>query len=135
MYCWPHWRVCAPATGRGFGRHVLPSTVASHRLMAYDFTTNQVPGVAGFEEPAYWRDVSAIDAYFEAHFDTVGTTPRFRVANRQWPIQAAADAVVESAQIENALMNRSVVGSGCLVDGAVLEHSWTARIWCLPAKA
>jgi glucose-1-phosphate adenylyltransferase len=109
-----------------FGKHILPRMVKTHKLMAYDFTTNMIPGTAPFEENAYWRDVGTIDAYFEAHFDTLGATPRFRMTNPSWPIYASSDPS-ESAQIENGIINRSVVGSGCIVDGAFLDHAMLRR--------
>lgn len=109
-----------------FGRDVLPTMLQSHRLMAYDFTENKIPGTASFEEHAYWRDVGTIDAYFDAHFDTMGATPRFRMTNPEWPIYASANQA-ESAQIENGRINRSIVGSGCIVDGATLDHTMLRR--------
>lgn len=117
----------AHATGESdFGKHILPQMVGSHRLLAYDFATNVIPGIAPYEEPGYWRDVGTIDAYFDAHFDTLGTTPKFRMTNRQWPIYASHDPS-ESAQIENGVIHRSVVGSGCIVDGARLDHAMLRR--------
>ncbi len=117
----------AHATGESdFGKHILPKMVQSHRLIAYDFNTNIIPGTAPYEEHGYWRDVGTIDAYFDAHFDTLGATPRFRMTNREWPIYASPDPS-ESAQIENGAINRSVVGSGCIVDGAVLDHAMLRR--------
>ena len=109
-----------------FGKHILPSMVKSHRLMAYDFDTNIIPGVEAYEEHGYWRDVGTIDAYFEAHFDTLGAAPRFRMTNKQWPVYASPDQT-ESAQIENGVINRSVVGSGSIVDGATLDHAMLRR--------
>lgn len=106
--------------------HLLPRLVKRHRLMAYDFAENQVPGTHAYEEPAYWRDVGTVDAYFEAHLDTLGVRPRFRMTNPQWPIYGAQDAS-ESAQIEAGQIHRSVVGSGCLVDGARLDHATLRR--------
>ncbi|MCZ2497760.1 glucose-1-phosphate adenylyltransferase [Xylophilus sp. Kf1] len=117
----------AHATGESdFGKHILPNMVQSHRLVAYDFATNEIPGTAAFEEHGYWRDVGTIDAYFDAHFDTLGAAPRFRMTNRQWPIYASPDPS-ESAQIENGAIHRSVVGSGCIVDGATLDHAMLRR--------
>ena len=109
-----------------FGKHILPSMVKSHKLVAYDFDTNIIPGTAPYEEHGYWRDVGTIDAYFEAHFDTLGAQPRFRMTNSQWPIYASPDPV-ESAQIENGVIHRSVVGSGSVVDGATLDHAMLRR--------
>jgi len=109
-----------------FGKHILPRMVATHRLLAYDFTTNVIPGVADFEEHAYWRDVGTIDAYFEAHLDTLGAQPRFKMTNPAWPIYASADQY-ESAQIESGVVHRSVVGSGCIIHGAHLDHAMLRR--------
>ncbi len=117
----------AHATGHSdFGRDILPRMLQSHRLMAYDFAENAVPGTAPYEEHAYWRDVGTIDAYFEAHFDTMGAKPRFRMTNREWPIYASSEQA-ESAQIENGVIHRSVVGSGSVVNGATLDHAMLRR--------
>jgi len=109
-----------------FGKHILPSMVKRHKLVAYDFDTNMIPGTEPYEEHGYWRDVGTIDAYFDAHFDTLGAAPKFRMTNRQWPIYASPDQT-ESAQIENGVINRSVVGSGSIIDGAMLDHAMLRR--------
>lgn len=109
-----------------FGKHILPRMLNTHKLVAYDFATNVIPGTASFEEPAYWRDVGTVDAYFEAHFDTLGVRPKFRMTNPEWPIYASNDPA-ESAQIENGQINRSVVGSGCIIHGASLDHAMLRR--------
>jgi glucose-1-phosphate adenylyltransferase len=109
-----------------FGKHILPCMVNSHKLVAYDFATNEIPGVEPYEEHAYWRDVGTIDAYYQAHFDTLGAQPKFRMTNRRWPIYASPDQA-ESAQIENGVINRSVVGSGSIIDGAELDHAMLRR--------
>jgi glucose-1-phosphate adenylyltransferase len=109
-----------------FGKHILPRMVKTHKLLAYDFTTNVIPGTAPFEEPSYWRDVGTIDAYFAAHFDTLGAQPNFRMTNPDWPIYASTDPS-ESAQIESGLIKRSVVGSGCVVNNAQLDHAMLRR--------
>jgi glucose-1-phosphate adenylyltransferase len=109
-----------------FGKHILPAMVRSHKLVAYDFDSNVIPGTEPYEEHGYWRDVGTIDAYFDAHFDTLGAAPRFRMTNSQWPIYASPDQA-ESAQIENGMINRSVVGSGSIIDGATLDHAMLRR--------
>ncbi len=109
-----------------FGKHILPRMVKTHKLLAYDFATNEVPGTMPYEEPSYWRDVGTIDAYFEAHFDTLGAKPRFRITNPEWPIYASTDPA-ESAQIESGVIRKSVVGSGCIVDNARLDHTMLRR--------
>ncbi len=69
-----------------FGRHVLPRLIHEHRVLAYDFSRNVVPGVRAHEERAYWRDVGTVEAYMAAKRDLLGTKPRFELKNRAWPI-------------------------------------------------
>jgi glucose-1-phosphate adenylyltransferase len=117
-----------------FGKHMLPRLTTTRRLFAYDFASNIVPGLADYEEPAYWRDVGTIDAYFEAHMDTLGARPRFKMTNPHWPIYASPDQA-ESAQIESGIIKRSVVGSGCIVDAAMLDHTMLRRSVTVEADA
>lgn len=109
-----------------FGKHILPRMARTHRLMAYDFHDNVIPGVHPYEEHGYWRDVGTIDAYFQAHFDTLGATPRFRMTNRCWPIYASPDQA-ESAQIENGIIRHSTIGSGSIINGGRLDHAMLRR--------
>ena len=60
--------------------------VPTGRVYAYDFQKNDVPGVKPYEEPAYWRDVGTIDAYFDAHMDLRSVSPLFNLYNDKWPI-------------------------------------------------
>lgn len=109
-----------------FGKDILPRMMKTHKLVAYDFATNEIPGTQPYEEPGYWRDVGTVDAYFDAHFDTLGAKPKFRMSNPQWPIYSSNDSA-ESAQIENGMINRSVVGSGSVINGARLDHAMLRR--------
>lgn len=117
-----------------FGKHILPRMMKTHKLVAYDFASNEIPGTQPYEEAAYWRDVGTVDAYFEAHFDTLGAKPKFRMSNPHWPIYSNNDSA-ESAQIENGQINRSVVGSGCIVNGARLDHAMLRRSVIVEADA
>jgi len=69
-----------------FGRDILPHLIASHRVMAYNFLDNAVPGLKPYEERGYWRDVGTLDAYWQAHMDLLGETPIFDLRNSKWPI-------------------------------------------------
>ena len=69
-----------------FGRDVMPGLPACCRVLAYDFTNNQVPGIQPYEEPGYWRDVGTIDSLAAARNDVMGPRPRFDLWNRWWPI-------------------------------------------------
>ncbi|MDT8452583.1 MAG: glucose-1-phosphate adenylyltransferase [Gammaproteobacteria bacterium] len=124
-----------------FGHHVLPRLLSSHRLYAYDFSRNKIPGINAYEEQSYWRDVGNLDAYYEAHLDVLGAQPRFDTFNPQWPIFSSnyqgpvarilggqldnvllgAATVVEGANIRNSILRReAVVEPGADIEGCII---------------
>lgn len=120
-----------------FGHHVLPRLSQTHRVFAYDFSSNVVPGTKPYEEAGYWRDVGTLDTYFEAHMDVLGIEPCFDAFNPQWPIYSShyqgptarviggaldnvllgAATIISDATIRNSLLRREVV----VEPGAVME--------------
>jgi glucose-1-phosphate adenylyltransferase len=110
-----------------FGHHVLPRLMRSHRLYAYDFSSNRIPGIKPYEDPVYWRDVGTIDAYFDAQRDVLGLEPKFDAFNPQWPIYSSnyqgPVAKIIGGQIENILLGAAAVVS----DGAKIRNSIIRR--------
>lgn len=105
-----------------FGAHILPDLVKGGRVFAYDFGTNNVPGVQEYEEKGYWRDVGTIAAYFEAHRDMMSHSPLFEINNPLWPIhpsgyQGPASKVFK-ANIEN-----SIIAEGVIIHDATIRNS------------
>jgi glucose-1-phosphate adenylyltransferase len=112
-----------------FGQHVLPLLLTTHRVMAFDFHAHPVPGLADDEEAGYWRDVGTVDAYFEAHLDTLGASPRFRLDNPLWPLQPV-QAGAEPASAGRATGSRLAqvrLGRGAVVDRAHLQQAVVGR--------
>lgn len=112
--------------GTDYGGDVLPRLLATHRLFAYDFSTNRVPGVQGYEEPSYWRDLGTIDAYFAANQDVLGRQPRFDIFNPRWPIYSSTYQGPVAKILEGRVQN-SVFGGGTLIDGATISNSVVRR--------
>jgi glucose-1-phosphate adenylyltransferase len=75
-----------------FGRDIMPRLPHYCRVFAYDFASNDVPGVQPHEETGYWRDVGTIDALTAAQNDVSGFQPRFNLWNPQWPIRGESHA-------------------------------------------
>ena len=98
----------------------------SHRLYAYNFCDNEVPGMKPYEEQGYWRDVGTIDAYMDAHADVMGLEPRLDVFNTDWPILSSnyqgPVARVISGEIENSLL-----GSATLINGGKVKNTIIRR--------
>ena len=109
-----------------FGQNVLPHLKETHRLFAYDFATNKVPGSKPYEEPAYWRDVGTLDAYFAAHQDLLGLTPRFDVFNPQWRI-FSSNYQGPVARLINAQVENGVIAAGSLVHQASIRNTIIRR--------
>jgi glucose-1-phosphate adenylyltransferase len=111
---------------KDFGRHVLPRMASTHRVFAYDFTQNRIPGVRHQEERSYWRDVGTVDAYFAANMDTLGADPKFNLFNPQWPIRSSSHQA-PAAHILEGRIERSQIGTGTLVKRATIRDSVIRR--------
>jgi glucose-1-phosphate adenylyltransferase len=137
------------STDHDFGRSIIPELVPGHRVFAYDFQLNEVPGVKPYEEPGYWRDVGTLEAYWQAHMDLLGEAPRFDLDNHEWPIltghypgpaarfiggdvdnvQIAEGCLIKRASIRNSILGRSVwVNEGAVIeDSIIMDHTTVGK--------
>ena len=123
-----------------FGKHILPVILNQYRTFAYDFPSQVLPGVKGYEEQGYWRDVGTIQAYWQANMDLLGENPKFDLNNPLWPINTSVHNVPPTAYLggevinstlsngcrisKNTLIKNSVLASNVIVEeGAVIEDS------------
>jgi glucose-1-phosphate adenylyltransferase len=118
-----------PDSTHDFGRDILPGLVDSGRLLAYDFTTNDIPGMSEHER-GYWRDIGTIDAYWDASDDLVSVSPRFSLYNPEWPIYSAyypsppAKFVFsDPEQNRFGIATDSMVSEGCIISGGRVNRS------------
>ena len=109
-----------------FGRHILPRLIRSHKVYAYDFSTNRVPGIRDYEEQGYWRDVGTIEAYYAAHMDLLGLEPRFNIFNPKWRIFSSGYQGPSSKIIEGQIKN-SLIGAGAIIKGGSIRNSIIRR--------
>jgi glucose-1-phosphate adenylyltransferase len=117
------------STDHDFGRSIIPELVPAGRVFAYDFQQNEVPGVKPYEELAYWRDVGTIAAYWEAHMDLLGESPRFDLDNRHWPIRSSHHAG-PAARFIGGDVDNAQIGEGSLVKRATIRNSILGRsVW------
>jgi glucose-1-phosphate adenylyltransferase len=127
------------SVGHDFGKNILPLLHADHKVFAYNFQAQTLPGEKPYEEKGYWRDVGTLESYWAAHMDLLGDRPRLDLANDDWPINAGRysgpparvlggeihDSIIsEGAVIAGAVIRRSVIGRGVVIHpGAVVEDS------------
>ena len=137
------------STDHDFGRSIIPEMVPTGRVYGYDFQDNEIPGIKPYEEPGYWRDVGTIDAYWDAHMDLLGESPRFDLDNRYWPIrtgqhpgpaarfigsdvdnaQIGEASLIKRATIRNSILGRSVwVNEGAVIeDSIIMDHTTVGK--------
>jgi glucose-1-phosphate adenylyltransferase len=109
-----------------FGHNVLPKLIRTHRVYAYNFADNLVPGIRPYEDPSYWRDVGTIDTYFAAHQDVLGLEPRVEIFNPHWPI-ISSNYQGPVAKIISGDIQNSILAGGTLVNGATVRNSVIRR--------
>lgn len=112
-----------------FGKEIIPETLSSLKVYAYDFAKNRIPG----ENPGsigYWRDVGTIESYFAASLDLVSVTPQLNLYNMQWPIISApmslppAKFVFADTETHRVgLATDSMVSDGVIISGGNINRS------------
>lgn len=109
-----------------FGKHILPELIKTHRVFAYDFADNVVPGTKSYEEVGYWRDVGTIQAFFDAHMDMLGPEPAFDLNNSQWPIftgtYAGSSSRLVGGEFENVMVSEGVTIKGARLKNTILRR-------------
>jgi len=104
------------------GTNIIPMLSSQGKAIAYDFSTNLVPG-ATERDKGYWRDVGSIDSYFEAHMDLVSIHPIFNLYNKKWPLLTNPPSLPPAKFSENGSAVDSIVGAGAIISGARVERT------------
>lgn len=94
---------------RDFGRDVVPRMVDMDRVFAYPFK-------------GYWKDVGTIASYWETNMGLLNDPPDFDLYDTDWVIHTRSEERPPARITERAVVHRSLVSNGCIVNGAV-EHS------------
>ena len=113
-------------TDLDFGKNVLPDIVKSHKLYAYDFSTNVLPGIKLYEEAGYWRDVGTLTSFYNANMDILGARPKLNLNNRRWFIHSGRYDGPPAKILEGKISN-SIMGDGCFVRNATIKNSILGR--------
>lgn len=109
------------------GGSLVPALVKAGAAHFYDFAENDVPG-ADDRDRGYWRDVSSLDAYHEAHMDLVSVHPVFNLYNERWPIHTLIPALPPAKFVlteagRTGQAHNSLVCAGAIISGATARDS------------
>lgn len=112
-----------------FGKNIIPKMIHTHKVYAYDFSTNQIPGQKE-KEQGYWRDVGNIGDYYDANMDLRSVDPIFDLYNREWPVRTAhyhvppAKFVFDQEwEMRRGVAYDSIISAGCIISGGLVRNS------------
>jgi glucose-1-phosphate adenylyltransferase len=103
------------------GRNIIPSLLAEGgKLQAYTLA-NPVPG-----QPAFWRDISNIDDYYEANMDLLRLDEDgIDLYHPSWPFRTYQEQLPPARLTgdgESRIMN-CIISGGCMINRSRLENS------------
>lgn len=115
-----------PRSDHDFGKDVIPHLIsAGYRVYAHRFTDSCVHGEG---EPAYWRDVGTVEAYWAANLDLASVTPELNLYDPNWPIWTYQEQLPPAKFVfdedgRRGMAIDSMVSGGCIISGATVRRS------------
>jgi glucose-1-phosphate adenylyltransferase len=109
-----------------FGKDIIPQMLKKGlKIAAFNFIDENK------KEADYWRDIGAVDAYYEANMDLVQINPALNLYDRNWPIRTyqeqfpPAKTVFAGEEITGhvGLVLDSLVSGGCIINGGRVQRS------------
>lgn len=104
-----------------FGKDIIPSLIENHNVQAFPFADES-------GEPAYWRDVGTLQAFWKANIDLCSITPELNLYDRDWPIWTYQPQLPPAKFTFDDEGRRgeaidSLVSGGCIISGARIKRS------------
>ena len=109
-----------------FGRDIIP------RMLQEDFRVVAFPFLdENRKSQAYWRDVGALETYYEANMDLVAVDPLLNLYDTRWPIRSYQPPDPPPKFVFGSHGNEdrcgraldSLVCPGCIVSGGLVQRS------------
>jgi glucose-1-phosphate adenylyltransferase len=95
--------------GTDFGRHIIPDTIETHRVMGYVFD-------------GYWEDIGTVTRFFEVNLDMAAPLPKFNLYDPDYPIYTRprflAGSKIQGGNLQNVLLS-----DGCRIQEATIRNS------------
>ena len=113
-----------PDSSHDFSNDIIPHLIDRGRVYGYLFGTR-----SGRVTPdRYWRDVSTLDAYYQANMDLLDQVPPMNLYQHDWPIRTYAGqhpparTVPGQSGAEGIAIN-TIISSGAVISGASAQRS------------
>jgi glucose-1-phosphate adenylyltransferase len=91
-----------------FGKHIIPSMIESHRVMAYIFQ-------------GYWEDIGTIRSFFDSNLELTKTVPEFSFFDTALPIYTHA-RFLPGSKLNGATIRQAIIADGCIISDATIER-------------
>jgi len=113
------------STAHDFGKNIIPDMIKTKKLFAYNFKDENK------KEAKYWRDVGAIDGYWQANMEIASVDPMFNLYDGEWPVrtyqpQYPPAKFVFAQEYEGGRLGialDSIVCDGCIISGGRVQNS------------
>ncbi|MEO8434429.1 MAG: glucose-1-phosphate adenylyltransferase [Pyrinomonadaceae bacterium] len=92
-----------------FGREVIPAAIKAGPVQAFMFD-------------GYWEDIGTIAAFYKANLDMTSTIPPFNLFDAEAPLFTRGRFLPPS-KIDDCEIRDSIVGDGCIINGAKINQS------------
>jgi glucose-1-phosphate adenylyltransferase len=92
-----------------FGREIIPAAINVGHVQAHMFD-------------GYWEDIGTIGAFYRANLDLTSKLPKFNLFDAEAPVYTRARYLPPS-KIEGTQIDDSIIGDGCIINGARLTNS------------
>jgi glucose-1-phosphate adenylyltransferase len=76
-----------------------------------------------YQYEGYWTDIGNIDSFFEANLGLTDDIPKFNLFDNSSKIYTRARVLPPSKITGASTIDKSVVAEGCIINGAMIEHS------------
>ncbi len=121
-----------------FGKNIIPQAIEKDRVFAFPFVENREKQVDEDEQgrgikvrqqqPAYWRDVGTIDAFWESNLELIGVVPELNLYDEEWPIWTYQEQLPPAKFVfdddeRRGMAVDSMVSGGCIISGSIVRHS------------
>ncbi|MEM7378137.1 MAG: glucose-1-phosphate adenylyltransferase, partial [Pseudomonadota bacterium] len=108
-------------SSRDFGKDIIPKLIGKKRIQAVPFRNRK-------GEPAYWRDVGTLDAFWRSNLELAEIEPKLDLYDRSWPLLThqeqlpPAKFVLDSDEGRGTAID-SMVSGGCVISGGQVRNS------------
>lgn len=95
---------------KDFGKEIIPQAIGNQKILSYQYE-------------GYWTDIGNINSFFEANLGLTDDIPKFNLFDNSSKIYTRARVLPPSKITGASTIDKSVVAEGCIINGAIIEHS------------